>query len=148
MPPWVRMQFPDATRMVKGLRDTACDAPDCAWCREKSDPVKALSRWFGFDGFRPTPTDAEGRPLQERIVDEGMRGNSLLGILPTGTGKSVCYKIPALAKFDRIGALTVVISPPVARGAYPKAQIEARCWQPDSLSDAPAILRTFKRWRL
>lgn len=124
MPPWVRMQFPDAARMVKRLRDTACDAADCPWCREKSDPVKALSRWFGFDGFRPTPTDADGRPLQERIVDEGMCGNSLLGILPTGTGKSVCYQIPALAKFDRTGALTVVISPLVALMADQVAGME------------------------
>lgn len=53
MPPWVRMQFPGAAGMVKRLRDTGCDAPDCAWCREKGDPVKALSRWFGFDAFRP-----------------------------------------------------------------------------------------------
>ncbi|WP_323772401.1 RecQ family ATP-dependent DNA helicase [Antarctobacter sp.] len=124
MPPWVRMQFPDAARMVKRLRDTACDAPNCVWCREKGDPVKALSRWFGFDGFRPVPTDADGRPLQERIVDEGMRGNSLLGILPTGTGKSVCYQIPALAKFDRTGALTVVISPLVALMADQVAGME------------------------
>ncbi|MBS0126286.1 RecQ family ATP-dependent DNA helicase [Aestuariicoccus sp. KMU-90] len=124
MPPWVRMQFPDAARMVKWLRDTTCEAPDCAWCREKSDPVKALSRWFGFEGFRPTPTDADGRPLQERIVDEGMRGNSVLGILPTGTGKSVCYQIPALAKFDRTGALTVVISPLVALMADQVAGME------------------------
>ncbi len=114
MPPWVRMQFPDAARIVKQLRDTACDRPDCTWCREQSDPVKALSRWFGFDGFRPQPVDEMGRPLQERIVDEAMRGESLLGILPTGTGKSVCYQIPALSKFDRTGALTVVISPLVA----------------------------------
>jgi ATP-dependent DNA helicase RecQ len=86
--------------------------------------VKALSCWFGFDGFRPTPTDADGHPLQERIVDEGMRGNSLLGILPTGTGKSVCYQIPALAKFDRTGALTVVISPLVALMADQVAGME------------------------
>lgn len=124
MPPWVRMQFPDAARMIKGLRDTACDEPECAWCREKSNPVKALSRWFGFDGFRPTPTDGDGRPLQERIVAEGMRGNSLLGILPTGTGKSVCYQIPALAKFERTGALTVVISPLVALMADQVAGME------------------------
>ncbi len=124
MPPWVRMQFPDAARMLKRLRDASCDAPNCAWCREKSDPIKALSRWFGFDGFRPTPMDADGRPLQERIVDEGMRGNSLLGILPTGTGKSVCYQIPALAKFDRTGALTVVISPLVALMADQVAGME------------------------
>ncbi len=55
-----------------------------------------------------------GRPLQERIVDEAMRGASILGILPTGTGKSVCYQIPALSRFEKTGALTVVISPLVA----------------------------------
>ena len=43
-----------------------------------------------------------------------MRGEPVLGILPTGTGKSVCYQIPALAKFQKTGALTVVISPLVA----------------------------------
>jgi ATP-dependent DNA helicase RecQ len=43
-----------------------------------------------------------------------MRGEPVLGILPTGTGKSVCYQIPALARFQKTGALTVVISPLVA----------------------------------
>jgi ATP-dependent DNA helicase RecQ len=114
MPPWVRMQFPDAARIVRRLRDAACDHPDCDWCREQNDPIRALSRWFGFDGFRPQPVDDMGRPLQERIVDEAMRGESILGILPTGTGKSVCYQIPALSKFDKTGSLTVVISPLVA----------------------------------
>ena len=114
MPPWVRMQFPGAARIVKQLRDTTCDHPDCDWCREQNDPIRALSRWFGFDGFRQQPVDDMGRPLQERIVDEAMRGESILGILPTGTGKSVCYQIPALSKFDKTGALTVVISPLVA----------------------------------
>lgn len=114
MPPWVRARFADAALIVRDLRDTQCDDQHCDWCRENNDPIKALSRWFGFDGFRPEPFDEMGRPLQERIVDEGMRGESLLGILPTGTGKSVCYQIPALAKFDRTGALSVVISPLVA----------------------------------
>lgn len=114
MPPWVRKQFPEAARIVRDLRDGGCDDPGCAWCREKNDPVKALSRWFGFDGFRPQPVDDMGRPLQERIVDEAMRSGSILGILPTGTGKSICYQIPALSKFDKTGALTVVISPLVA----------------------------------
>lgn len=114
MPPWVRLQFREASLIVRHLRDTACDSPDCAWCREKNDPNRALSRWFGFDAFRPKPVDDMGRPLQERIVDEAMRGQSILGILPTGTGKSVCYQIPALSKFDKTGALTIVISPLVA----------------------------------
>jgi ATP-dependent DNA helicase RecQ len=114
MPPWVRLQFPQAALIVRHLRDTACGDPACGWCSEKSDPRKALDRWFGFPAFRPEPVDDEGRPLQERIVAEAMAGRSILGILPTGTGKSVCYQIPALSRFDKSGALTVVISPLVA----------------------------------
>ncbi|WP_055087021.1 RecQ family ATP-dependent DNA helicase [Jannaschia donghaensis] len=114
MPPWVRAQFPEAAIIVRHLRDTSCKAPDCAWCAKMNDPVQALDRWFGFEAFRPAPVDKTGRPLQERIVDEAMSGTSVLGILPTGTGKSVCYQIPALSRFDKTGALTVVISPLVA----------------------------------
>ncbi|WP_306752428.1 RecQ family ATP-dependent DNA helicase [Paracoccus actinidiae] len=114
MPPWVRAQFREAALIVRQLRDTACEDQDCGWCREKNDPVRALAQWFGFPAFRPQPVDEAGRPLQERIVDEAMKGASILGILPTGTGKSVCYQIPALSKFDKTGALTVVISPLVA----------------------------------
>jgi ATP-dependent DNA helicase RecQ len=114
MPPWVRMQFPQAGRIVRHLRDTNCGDPACGWCVEKNNPNAALERWFGFPSFRPQPVDDMGRPLQERIVAEAMAGKSLLGILPTGTGKSVCYQIPALSRFDKTGALTVVISPLVA----------------------------------
>jgi ATP-dependent DNA helicase RecQ len=109
MPPWVRRQFPEAARTVRSLRDVSCSSAWCSWCREKNDPVRALSRWFGFEAYRAKPTDETGRPLQERIVAEAMRGQSLLGILPTGTGKSVCYQIPALTKFEKTGALSVVI---------------------------------------
>jgi ATP-dependent DNA helicase RecQ len=114
MSPWVRMQFPQAGRIVRHLRDTNCGDPGCAWCVEKNNPNAALERWFGFPSFRPQPVDDIGRPLQERIVAEAMAGKSVLGILPTGTGKSVCYQIPALSRFDKTGALTVVISPLVA----------------------------------
>lgn len=114
MPPWVRAQFRDAARLVKDLRDTNCGLARCDYCAKHNDPTRALERWFGFPGFRPEPADAQGRPLQERIVARAMAGESLLGILPTGTGKSICYQIPALSRFDRTGALTVVISPLVA----------------------------------
>ena len=114
MPPWVRAQFREASDIVTQLRDADCCKPDCTWCRKMNDPSEALRRWFGFNAFRPHPVDRQGRPLQERIVEEAMHGQSLLGILPTGTGKSVCYQIPALAKFEKVGALTVVISPLVA----------------------------------
>ncbi|SFO41732.1 ATP-dependent DNA helicase RecQ [Roseovarius lutimaris] len=114
MPPWVRAQFRDAARLVKDLRDTNCRDPHCAYCAEHNDPTRALERWFGFPSFRPEPVDENGRPLQEKIVAAAMEGDHLLGILPTGTGKSICYQIPALSRFDKTGALTVVISPLVA----------------------------------
>lgn len=114
MPPWVRLQFPEAGLIVRHLRDANCADPACGWCVKMNNPATALERWFGFPSFRPQPVDDLGRPLQERIVAEAMAGKSVLGILPTGTGKSVCYQIPALSRFDKTGALTVVISPLVA----------------------------------
>lgn len=114
MPPWVRHQFREASIIVRHLRDAACGDSECTWCQENNDPKKALERWFGFPSFRPEPTDDMGHPLQERIVVEAMSSKSVLGILPTGTGKSICYQIPALSKFDKTGVLTVVISPLVA----------------------------------
>ena len=126
MPPWVRHQFPDAGRLVRRLRDTACTDPACGWCRERHDARKELKRWFGFDGFRPEPADDVGHPLQQAIVEAAMAGKHVLGILPTGTGKSLCYQIPALSRYDKTGALTVVISPLVALMADQVAGLEAR----------------------
>ncbi|NHZ81025.1 RecQ family ATP-dependent DNA helicase [Massilia sp. CCM 8695] len=126
MPPWVRHQFPQAAQLVRRLRDTPCADAACAWCRERHDARHELKRWFGFDAFRPEPCDAQGRPLQEAIVDAAMRGRHVLGILPTGTGKSLCYQIPALSRYDKTGALTVVISPLVALMADQVAGLEGR----------------------
>lgn len=127
MPPWVRHQFPEAGRLVKLLRDSACEAPDCTWCSERHNPDRELTRWFPtIPGFRPEPTDEDGQPLQRSIVAAAMRGEHVLGILPTGTGKSVCYQIPALSRFDKTGALTVVISPLVALMADQVEGLEAR----------------------
>ena len=125
MPPWVRHQFPEAGRLVRRLRDTACTDSACEWCRERHDPRKALKRWFGFDDFRPEPADESGRPRQQAIVEEAMAGNHVLGILPTGAGKSVCYQVPALSRYHNTGALTVVISPLVALMADQVAGLEA-----------------------
>ena len=114
MPPWVRHQFPQAGELVRLLRDTPCGKPDCVWCSDKHDPRKELKRWFGFDDFRSEPKDEEGIPMQRVIVEAAMAREHVLGILPTGTGKSLCYQIPALSRYDKTGALTVVISPLVA----------------------------------
>ena len=126
MPPWVRHQFPEAGELVRRLRDSACADPACGWCRERHDARKELTRWFGFDDFRPDPTDNQGHPMQRSIVEAAMSGEHVLGILPTGTGKSLCYQIPALSRYDKTGALTVVISPLVALMADQVAGLEAR----------------------
>ena len=127
MPPWVRHEFPEAGRIVRTLRDTACTDPGCGWCRERHDARKELTRWFGFEDFRPEPFDPDTRrPLQRSIVEAAMAGKHVLGILPTGTGKSLCYQIPALSRYDKTGALTVVISPLVALMADQVAGLEAR----------------------
>ena len=124
VPPWVRHQFPDTGRLVRWLRDAACTDPTCGWCRERHDPRKELKRWFGFDDFRPEPADADGHPMQQAIAEAAMAGKHVLGILPTGTGKSLCYQIPALSRYDKTGALTVVISPLVALMADQVAGLE------------------------
>ena len=124
MPPWVRHEFPEAGQLVRRLRDLACTDPACNWCRERQDARKELKRWFGFDDFRPEPADDNGRPMQQSIVEAAMAGESVLGILPTGTGKSLCYQLPALSRYDKTGALTVVISPLVALMADQVAGLE------------------------
>ncbi len=56
---------------------------------------------FGFDEFRP---------LQDEIIQAVIDGQDVMGILPTGGGKSLCYQLPALY-FD---GLTLVVSPLLA----------------------------------
>lgn len=59
---------------------------------------KALFQYFGYKKFRTN---------QEEIVSSILDGRNLLGIIPTGSGKSICYQIPALLS----PKLTIVISP-------------------------------------
>ena len=125
MPPWVRHQFPETGLLVRRLRDTACTDPACGWCRERHDAKKELKRWFGFTDFRLEPEDEYGQPMQQSIVETAMAREHVLGILPTGTGKSLCYQIPALSRYDKTGALTVVISPLVALMSDQVAGLEA-----------------------
>src|SRR6201996_3914388 len=60
-----------------------------------------LKNVFGFDGFRPGQEDA---------IDALLGGQNVLTVMPTGSGKSLCYQVPALV----MGGLTVVVSPLVA----------------------------------
>jgi ATP-dependent DNA helicase RecQ len=107
IPPWVKHEFPEITSIIAKLR-YACGSNDCRYCRENNDSEKLLKKYFGFDEYRRLP---DGRKLQKEIIDSNLGGNSLIGILPTGGGKSICYQIPALHRYHRTGQLTVVISP-------------------------------------
>ena len=62
------------------------------------DKLSVLKEYFGHDSFR------EG---QDRITDSLLGGRDVLGIMPTGAGKSICYQVPALM-YDGI---TIVVSP-------------------------------------
>lgn len=62
------------------------------------DKLSVLKEYFVHDSFR------EG---QDRITDSLLGGRDVLGIMPTGAGKSICYQVPALM-FDGI---TIVVSP-------------------------------------
>lgn len=60
--------------------------------------LEALTRYFGYDSFRPG---------QQGIVEALLAGHDVLGVMPTGAGKSVCYQIPAALS----PGATLVISP-------------------------------------
>ena len=127
LPPWVRHQFPEAGRLIRKLRDTACVDPACDWCREHHDAHRELIRWFGFDSFRAEPKDEDtGQPMQQSVIEAVLAKEHVLAILPTGAGKSLCYQLPALSRYDKTGALTVVISPLVALMADQVEGLERR----------------------
>src|SRR5580658_2263566 len=68
---------------------------------ELSAAQDTLRKTFGFGAFRPGQAD---------IVDAILDGRDVLAIMPTGSGKSLCYQLPALLR----GGLTVVVSPLIA----------------------------------
>lgn len=101
--PWVRYQFPAVGQLIHELRDAPCASDDCQYCRTTHDPRHELKRYFGFDDFR---YESEGKSAQYDIVLAGMRDTSVLAVLATGGGKSICYQLPALSHYHRNGSLT------------------------------------------
>ena len=113
VPHWVRYQYPHIEHILHVRRLISCENPQCLYCSENLNSTKQLKKWFGFNAFRSFEKD-EKIPLQQRVVETAMRGDSLLAVFPTGGGKSMTFQLPALIAGSQIGALTVVISPIVA----------------------------------
>lgn len=57
-----------------------------------------LKKYFGYENFRSG---------QEKIIEHILNGEDVLGIMPTGAGKSICYQVPAMI----LSGVTIVISP-------------------------------------
>ena len=98
-------------RMALLHLETMTQAVDSA---DSVDPraLEALNRYFGYDSFRPG---------QSGIVSAILAGHDVLGVMPTGAGKSICYQIPAAI----LPGVAIVISP----------LISLMCDQVDALND-------------
>ncbi len=65
------------------------------------DPIAILEQYWGFGSFRGS---------QEKIIDSVLANRDVLGLLPTGGGKSLCFQLPAMCK----EGICIVISPLIA----------------------------------
>jgi ATP-dependent DNA helicase RecQ len=65
------------------------------WMMDKREVLKTT---FGYEHFRPG---------QEELIDGILAGRDVLGIMPTGAGKSLCYQVPALC----LPGVSIVVSP-------------------------------------
>lgn len=111
LPHWVFHELPAVRQLIAEMREIDCGQPDCLYCRQNHHPESLLSTLFGKPSFRAHPAAPDGTSLQRAIVSAGLARESLLAVLPTGGGKSICYQLPALVHYRRSGQLTVVISP-------------------------------------
>jgi len=89
---------------------------------------------FGFAAFRAGQAD---------IIETILAGRDVLAVMPTGSGKSLCYQLPALMR----GGLTVVVSPLIALMRNQVAQLRGY-GMPRRVSTPPMIsTRTAPSWR-
>ncbi|GAK11120.1 ATP-dependent DNA helicase RecQ [Geomicrobium sp. JCM 19039] len=64
----------------------------------RDEAKKLLQTYYGYDSFRPG---------QFEVIESIMNGQDVMGIMPTGGGKSICYQLPSLL----LDGMTIVVSP-------------------------------------
>ena len=98
------------------------------------DKFAVLRQYFGHTEFRPG---------QETLVDGILAGRDVLGIMPTGGGKSLCYQIPALL----LPGLTLVISPLISLMRDQVAALTGAGVPAAQLNSAQSLEESREVWR-
>ena len=95
---------------------------------------RVLKDVFGFESFRPG---------QEEVVAHLIAGESVLTVMPTGAGKSLCFQVPALA----LGGLTLVVSPLVALMQDQVAGLQLAGVAAGTINSARSRAENIETWR-
>src|SRR5512136_631110 len=103
--------------MSTTITESPADAPELA------DARQLLHSVFGFTAFRPGQAD---------IIGTIVAGRDVLAVMPTGSGKSLCYQLPALMR----SGLTIVVSPLIALMRNQVAQLRSYGIAAGSLNSA------------
>ena len=93
-----------------------------------------LREVFGFEWFRPG---------QEAVIETLLAGGNALAVMPTGSGKSLCFQVPALIA----GGLTVVVSPLVALMQDQVAALRLAGIAADSINSGNGRAENLAAWR-
>ena len=101
---------------------------------DTGDKYTVLKNVFGFDAFRPG---------QEEVVDTLLAGRNILTVMPTGSGKSLCFQIPSLVT----GGLTIVVSPLVALMEDQVAALKLAGVAADTINSSRSREENVASWR-
>ena len=96
--------------------------------------MQILNDVFGYDSFRPG---------QEAVVDALLAGRDVLTVMPTGSGKSLCFQIPALI----LGGLTLIVSPLLALMRDQVAALRLAGVAADSINSSRGRAENVATWR-
>ena len=102
--------------------------------QELDAKTRILCQVFGFEAFRPG---------QEPAVDALLGGHNVLCVMPTGSGKSLCFQVPALI----LGGLTLVVSPLVALMQDQVAGLKLAGVAADTINSARSRAENVATWK-